>query len=151
MNMKHVKWVGILVVVVSVVLALVLAAKTGTKSPIYVEGEVELPDALVQEAVGMSHLFIIVFDQDSPIPMPYGAQRESIDLAKTRKFHFVATKESLRTMDENRPQPKTLRVKVRLDKDGTAGPDQPGDLVGIVENIPWGTEGIVIPLSKEVK
>ena len=53
-------------------------------------------------------------------------------------------------MRENIPPPKKMRVKVRLDKDGVAGRDQPGDIVGQVEHIVFGADNVNVKLETKV-
>ena len=41
-----------------------------------------------------------------------------------------------------------LKVKARLDKDGSAGPDQPGDIVGMSQVVKRGSTNIKIVLDQ---
>ena len=65
-------------------------------------------------------LYVVVFDMDSPMPMPYGAMKERLDSPATAGVFFplTITKEKLRVMNPNRPVPQRMRLKARLDKDG---------------------------------
>ena len=74
-------------------------------------------------------LYVVVYDMDSPMPMPYGAMKERLDSPATAGVFFplTITKEKLMVMNPNRPVPQRMRLKARLDKDGNAGMDQPGD------------------------
>ena len=48
----------------------------------------------------------------------------------------------------NKPKPKTMRIKARLDVDGQAGRDQPGDIVGEATQVAYGSTNIAIELNK---
>ncbi len=100
--------------------------------------EVSIDDAkLVEKDAGIRTLFVILYDAESkePKPRPYGAMK--VDLTADAKGTFYKgdiTSKDVMVMFEG-PLPKVLKVKVRLDVDGSAGPDQAGDLVGIAEKV----------------
>lgn len=136
-------------------LSLVLALTTPLASHAFAADkianlEVSIDDAaLVKKDAGIRTLFIILYDADSPRPMPYGAVK--IDLKEDAKGAFYKgdlTSENVQTMGGG-PVPKNLRLKARLDKDGSAGMDQPGDLVGTVEKAKAG-ETVKIKISKAI-
>ncbi|MBC7531864.1 MAG: hypothetical protein H7318_09815 [Oligoflexus sp.] len=112
--------------------------------------EVSIDDAaLIKKDAGIRTLFIILYDADSPRPMPYGAVK--VDLREDAKGAFYKgdlTSENIQTMGGG-PVPKNLRLKARLDKDGSAGMDQPGDLVGTVEKAKAG-ETVKIKIAKAI-
>lgn len=112
--------------------------------------EVSIDDAaLVKKDAGIRTLFVILYDADSPRPMPYGAVK--IDLKEDAKGSFYKgdlTSENIQTMGGG-PVPKNLRLKARLDKDGSAGMDQAGDLVGTVEKVKVG-ETVKIKIAKAI-
>ncbi len=149
--MKGLKWIGIIVVLVTIGIGLVTALDMGEKSPLFVEGEIIVPEALRNDATGVNTLFIIVYDEASPMPMPFGAQKEKVPADFTRPIPFFVTKEALRMMNPDAPSPQSMRVKVRLDKDGVAGPDQPGDLTGEVTGVAFGTKGLTLEIKKKVE
>jgi hypothetical protein len=43
-----------------------------------------------------------------------------------------------------------MRVKVRFDKDGMGGADQPGDLVGIVEHVQFGADNVRLKIQQKI-
>ena len=47
--------------------------------------------------------------------------------------------------------PAQFKLKARLDQDGSAGPDQPGDIVGEVFPVTLGQSDIEIRLSRKVE
>ena len=113
------------------------------------EVEVKLSPKLLAQASGVRTLFITVFDAKSPRPMPYGAMK--VDLSKDAGEQVY--KGNLDT-DIVRPMgggevPKLLRIKARLDKDGGAGPDSSGDLVGVVNEIQAGAK-VTITIDKVI-
>jgi len=112
--------------------------------------EVSIDDAaLVKKNAGIRTLFIILYDADSTRPMPYGAVK--VDLKEDAKGTFYKgdlTSENVQTMGGG-PIPKNLRLKARLDKDGSAGMDQPGDLVGTIEKAKAG-DAVKIKIAKAI-
>lgn len=149
--MKGTKWIGLVVLTISIGVAVLAAFDMGEKSPIYVGGEIRVPEALRADAANVQTLFLIVYDEKSPMPMPFGAQREKLPLDLSKPIPFLITKEALRTMNPDAPAPKRMRVKVRIDKDGVAGPDQPGDLTGEVSAVAFGTENQTIEILKKAE
>ncbi len=101
--------------------------------------KVSIDDAELQKKdAGIRTLFIIVYDADSPRPMPYGAMKVTLkDDAKGSFYSGDLTTENVQTMGGG-AVPKNIRLKARLDKDGSAGMDSPGDLVGLVEKVKAG-------------
>ena len=141
--MKRITLIGGVILALIIVISLVTALNMGEKSPIYAAGKVTVAPELSADAHSIETLFVIVFDPDSPMPMPMGAMKERLPGGLQDGFAFSLTKEKMIRMgggmgDEPSHHPKYLRLKARLDKDGLAGPDQPGDIVGIVENVPFG-------------
>ncbi|RZA26667.1 MAG: hypothetical protein EOP10_02825, partial [Proteobacteria bacterium] len=116
----------------SLLLALSLAGATSAFAAEKIASlEVSIDDAaLVKKDAGIRTLFVIVYDADSPRPMPYGAMK--VDLKDDAKGTFYTgdlTSENVQTMAGG-PLPKNIRLKARLDKDGSAGMDAAGDLTG---------------------
>ncbi len=112
--------------------------------------EVSIDDAaLVKKDAGIRTLFVIVYDADSPRPMPYGAMK--VDLKDDAKGTFYTgdlTSENVQTMAGG-PLPKNIRLKARLDKDGSAGMDAAGDLTGLVEKSKLGDK-VKIKINKAI-
>lgn len=152
--MKKTWLVGGLVILVIVIMAVFTALQTGEKSPAFATGRVVLDSALAEKAVGMRTLFIVIQDADSPMPMPYGAIKETLsaDPQAGPVKDFLITKERIQVMGGgmDRPLPKNMRLKARLDLDGLAGMDQSGDLTGVVEGVPFGSENVEIVINQAV-
>jgi len=151
-SMKNVKLLGAAIVIISMAIALVMAIRMGEKSPIYVSGTISLEQGLEDRARGINTLYIIVYDAESQMPMPYGAVRKRLSEPATPGAfrEFSITREKLQLMNENLPSPRYMRIKARLDLDGIAGMDQPGDLTGEVERVVFGSEGVDIHIDHYV-
>lgn len=152
--MKQIRWVGFLVIVLAVAGAIYMAMSTGEKSPIFAAGKVALNSELADKAQGIRTLYIVVYDADSQMPMPFGAMKERLnaDAHNGEFFDFMITREKLQVMGgADVPAPKHMRLKVRLDKDGLAGMDQPGDLIGSVENVAFGSDRVNVTIDKMVQ
>jgi hypothetical protein len=135
-----------------VAVALYMAIKTGTPSPAFASGDVYIDEPLVEDAKGIRTMFITVFDADSPAPMPYGAMKETIDQDPEGKFtSYYLSRERLQLMNPEAPLPQRLRIKARLDRDGMGGMDQPGDLVGVVNNVAFGSQGVNIRIDTKIR
>lgn len=133
-----------------IVLALVLALQMGEKSPIFAAGKIRVDESVAAHAKGIQTLYLVIYDAESPMPMPYGAVRESVPANDPKEIDFLITQEKLQVMNPGRPMPKVLRVKARLDLDGVAGMDQAGDLVGEAENVAFGTTDAKITINKRI-
>ena len=55
------------------------AIDLGEKSPVYASGKIVLPSEHAKAALGIKTLYLVVYDLDSPMPMPYGPHR-SVDV-----------------------------------------------------------------------
>lgn len=112
--------------------------------------EVSIDDAaLVKKDAGIRTLYVILYDAESQRPMPYGAIK--IDLKEDAKGTFYTgdlTSDNVQAMGGG-PVPKNLRLKARLDKDGSAGMDSPGDLVGTAEKVKVGDK-VKIKINKAI-
>ena len=141
---------GGLIIVLVIIFGISQALKMGEKSPILVSGTVHLDEAYAANANGIYTLYLVLYDMDSPMPMPYGAVKEKLEVAATAgKFYdFYITKEKIITMRPDAPVPLNLRIKARLDKDGVAGRDQPGDITGEISGIKTGTTGVTLNIDK---
>ena len=128
-----------------------IGANFAQQSPVYARGYLELDPELEQDAADIRHLFLSVFDADSPLPMPYGAQRVVLSKsAKGRFYEFVLSKDNTTVMNTQRDTPQRLRVKARLDRDGIAGPDKKGDFTGETDALPIGSSGITLKIDKRI-
>lgn len=123
----------------------------GEKSPLIASGEVTLPDSLSSQAQGMRTLYIIVRDAESQIPMPWGALVTTLqEEPKGKVYSFILTRDNLRIMNPSAQPPKNIQIKARLDLDGMGGADMPGDIVGLAESVPFGSESVKIELNELV-
>ncbi|NRA63173.1 MAG: hypothetical protein HRU19_01750 [Pseudobacteriovorax sp.] len=112
-------------------------------------GDITLSDALVKDAQKIKTLFIVIYDMDSPRPMPFAATKVDLKQPPKKSFHkFDLDTTSIRQMRPG-PLPKNMRIKARLDVDGSAGMDQAGDITGEVTSIKPGAKGVKILLDKK--
>jgi hypothetical protein len=141
----------ILLAALTIVIAACIGAAIffGQTSPIIAEGKVILSPEFDAQAQGMRTVYITVRDPASPMPMPYGAMVTTLDNDPSGTvLNFKLTKENIRVMSEVGAPPEKVNIKARLDMDGLGGADQPGDIVGIVENVNWGATGLTIALDQ---
>lgn len=111
-------------------------------------GSVELKKGLEAQAKGIKTLFVVIYNLESKRPMPYGAVRFQLKQDAKGVFHkFTLTTDNVQQMMPS-PVPKKMRIKARLDKDGSAGMDRPGDIVGEIKPVQAGSKDIKIVLSK---
>src|SRR5690242_19219600 len=150
MNMKRFKWIGLVILLLVVAAGIYSAMETGEKSPVFVSGTIEVAPNLTGDAQGVGTMFVILFDEGSAMPMPFGAMKEHLPSGLSKPIPFLVTKESLQRMNPDAPLPKSLRVKVRFDKDGVAGPDQPGDLVGSLTEVAFGERKAQIKVDQRI-
>ena len=95
-----------LVAVAGIAIFFLLQVVEQEKSPFFARGNIELDPSLVEDADGISTLYVVVYDMDaSPMPMPYGAMKERLDSSATAGVFFplTITKEKLMVMNPNRP------------------------------------------------
>jgi hypothetical protein len=110
------------------------------KAKVFAEVEVKLASTLEKQSAGVRTLFITLYDDAAKGPMPYGAMK--VDLAADAKgtvYKGVLDDASVMIMGGG-AEPKKFRIKVKLDKDGSAGPDSPGDLVGNATGVTVGSK-----------
>jgi len=143
----------LLLAALTLVIAACLGAAVffGKTSPVIAEGKVILKPEYDAQAQGMRTVYIIVRDPTSPMPMPYGAMATTISSDPSGTvLRFKLTKDNLRVMSESMEHPEKIIIKARLDMDGLGGADQPGDIVGMVENVNWGATDLTIALDQLV-
>ncbi len=145
------KWllpVSFIVIVLAIVASAMIFSE---KTPIILSGKIVLDDSLTDKASGIRSLFIVLYNADSNMPMPFGAQRERVSEDAQGEFlDFFITRERLQRMNEDLPFPRNFRIKVRLDRDGAAGPDQPGDLTGEIGPVAIGSTDITVKIDRLV-
>lgn len=149
--MKNIGIWGAVLIIAVIVGATFVALDYGEPSPIYLAGSVELASELDEAAAPMDTLFLILYDPDSPMPMPYGAVRYKLSQKPHGRFHeFIVTSETLSVMNADRPLPKRFRLKAKLDADGNAGMDQAGDLVGEATDLAFGAKEVVVTINQKI-
>ncbi len=94
-------------------------------------------------------IFLIVQDPASPMPMPCAAQK--IELAKPLQGELAISLDSDKLKLIACPAvPAVFHLKAKLDKDGSAGRDSSGDVVGIAQHVKNGARNVVVTLDKVV-
>ena len=148
--MKKVGLIGGLAILIVFVIAVFTAGHMGQTNPARARGTVVLPDNLKEMAKGIRTLYIIA--QGTDRPMPLGAFRETLsDDPSGVVYEFVLTADNMPSMMGEVQWPATFKLKARLDQDGAAGPDRPGDLVGEVYPVKLGQEGVEIRIDHVVQ
>jgi hypothetical protein len=150
--MSRIKSLGWSAVLLALVASAIALNNFGEKSPLIASGSVRIEPSLEEQAVGLRTLFITVFDQDSPRPMPFGAMKEKLrsDFRPEESFEFLITRERLQIMNPNAAFPVNLRIKARLDIDGFGGMDQPGDITGEISGVALGSKEVQIILNQKL-
>ncbi|MEZ4742729.1 MAG: hypothetical protein R3B45_09820 [Bdellovibrionota bacterium] len=150
---KFPKWFLVFVVIGIAVFVVFTAGNFADKPIIFAKGTIEISQELLSKAQGHHTMFLVVYDADSPMPMPYGAMRDTInvDSNNTTLSSFILTPQRLQIMRPDAALPKSLRLKVRIDQDGQGGMDQPGDLVGEVPRIALGSDGVTVKIDKLIQ
>jgi hypothetical protein len=131
--------------------AALLGAPVASAYPtVFADVEIKLEEGkTAKAAAGIRTLFITIYDQESKAPMPYGAMKVELDKdAKGTVYKGKLDSGNIMVMGGGEA-PKTLRIKAKLDKDGSAGPDAAGDVVGIVEGVKAGSK-VTIKLDKAI-
>lgn len=112
--------------------------------------EVTIDDAkLVTKSAGIRTLYITLYDDASPGPMPYGALKVTLTSDPKGTVHKGKLDTSNVMIMGGGEAPKKLRIKARLDKDGSAGPDGAGDLTGIASGVVVGSK-VTIKIDKAI-
>lgn len=138
--------------IVMIIIAITTAGQMGETTHAFAKGRVVLDDSLQTEAQGIRTLFIIALGQESP--MPLGAFRKSMSgTLKGDIYDFVLTKDNMQLMPGGMGGdfPDTFKLKARLDRDGVAGPDQPGDLVGNIAIVHKGQGDLEIRIDRAIQ
>lgn len=90
---------------------------------VVLSGTIDLDPALKAEADPLAVLFIVARSPEGQIAV---VKKIFPPLEFPLDFQLTSADQ----MIPGRPLPKKLRLKVRLDRDANANPDQPGDIVG---------------------
>ena len=132
--------------------AVVSAQNISQKPTVYMETSIKVSQELREDAATLGTLFIILHDANSQSRRPFGAVREEISVSPDGDLGtYVLTPESVQVMAPGGPVPQQFRLKVRLDRDGQGGPDQPGDIVGEISGVKYGSSNVVLTLSRKVQ
>jgi hypothetical protein len=111
--------------------------------------EITVDDKVASAATGVRTLYVIVYDSESQRPMPFGAMKVELKAdAKGSIYKGDLTTANVQRMNPHAPIPKTIRLKARLDKDGNAGMDQPGDVVGKLDSVKVGESARIVINTK---
>ncbi len=145
---KNKTWIFVGLAALILVAIGLVAANFSEKPVVIVRISPKLTESTKANATHHKVVYVTLFGSDSP--MPYAAMREYLEVGSTLDLReILVTAEKLTVMNPGREQPQFVRVKVRLDADGAAGPDQPGDITGQAEQVQWGgNESIPIVLDK---
>ena len=117
---------------------------------VYADVEVKITDAkLEKQGAGIRTLYITIYDEASKAPMPYGAMKVELKAdAKGTIYKGKLDTANIMVMGHG-DAPKTLRIKAKLDKDGSAGMDAAGDLVGNATGVTAGSK-VTITIDKAI-
>ena len=169
--MHNIKVISILFFGAVILLAIGYALLVGDEAKIYVNGTVEVSPSLQEQGKAANTLYIILRDasgDDTPITvveadqiignkprapsMPWGAYRDQVDFSSNSSYSFTITKDNLQLMGQQQSDPpEAFNIKVRLDRDGQAGADRPGDIVGTVKGVQRGSKDVRIVLNKAIR
>ena len=151
MKKQSLRWVLIAIALFVPAVGIWMALSTGETSPIIVEGTIKLSDELADKLSSNEEkvLFLVLYDASGRSAMPYGAMRQLWD-PKSREQSFVITPERLQVMAPDRKPPQMFRLKARIDADGQAGMDQPGDLVGEMDSVTPGSTGVSVLIGRKI-
>lgn len=132
---------------------------TGAFAAPLASGRIVLPANLAGSAKGIRTVFVSVYLPNGKGDgtakgkgMPYGATK--IDLAADPKSGDVTAFDldttTIMMMSSQEMLPKKIDIKVKLDKDGSAGPDEAGDIVGWARDVKVGTKNLVVKTDQQV-
>lgn len=133
------------VVSLPVVTTTMALAADSAKTP-FADVEVKISDAqLAKKGASIRTLYITLYDAAGKTPMPYGAIKIALDSAPTKGTLYKGQLDANNVMVMGSGKtPAKLRIKARLDKDGSAGPDASGDLLGSVNDVTPGSKVVVV-------
>lgn len=148
---------GILILFTLFVLPLTSLACKGTqqssqeinpqkKETLLASGTIRVAPELRDRVDPLAVLFIIALN-------PQGQISAVQKLLPPFQFPLAFTLTEKDQMIAGMPMPEEIRLKIRLDKDGNANPDQAGDLLGFTDPplVKVGSKGLGITLNKIIK
>lgn len=113
-----------------------------------VSGKLTLSKELTAKAKGIRTVYISILDPQSPMPMPCAAQKFTLVKDAEGSFLDFTVDSDQAVMMACAEIPAEMNLKVKLDKDGNAGRDSSGDIVGVKSGVKKGAKGIAITLDK---
>ena len=144
-------WVIILGAMTITGIITLLTMKSAVKPEIIVAGELHIKEGLQIDALNNRTLFIVLYSEDPNKPMPLGVMREAVTVSQAGKIRrYSVTPSKVQAMMSKDPIPQVFRIKARLDRDGAGGRDQPGDIIGEVSGVTYGSEDITINFNKKI-
>lgn len=94
-------------------------------------------------------VFLIVQDPSSPAPMPCAAQKIELPKPLAGEISFTLDSDQMQLMACSEI-PAVFHLKAKLDKDGSAGRDSSGDVIGIAQNVKKGAKNVKVTVDKVV-
>lgn len=113
-------------------------------------GKLVLPKELAEKAKGIRTVFISVHDPKAAAPMPCAAQKLTLTKDAEGDFFTFALKDESLMLMACPSVPETMNLKAKLDRDGSAGRDGNGDIVGTIQNVKKGSANLTIVLDKSL-
>ncbi|MBI1859331.1 MAG: hypothetical protein HYR96_00225 [Deltaproteobacteria bacterium] len=114
-------------------------------------GKLVLPKSLTAKSAGIRTVFITVFDPKATRPMPCAAQKFELTKNAEGEFLRFSLDTASLTMMGCPEIPTVMNLKARLDQDGSAGPDAPGDIVGKLADVKTGAKNLKIEMSQAIE
>ena len=133
--------IGSFFVLFVVILACWGISKHSLQPFVYARVVVKMDPSLFSHTDNKHQLFLVVFDKESKLPMPYGAFRTVVSNANKDSIgEYILTEHSLQVMNPSAPRPKLMRIKARLEEEGLGGADKDGDMTGYVDLVKIGSK-----------
>ena len=120
------------------------------KKEFYASGKISITSAMEKKAVGLRTMFISLKNSASTRPMPFAAKK--IKLSKDPSgdfFSFSLDSQTVMVMSRGYAPP-VFDLKFKLDKNGSAGPDESGDIVAVLTGVKKGSKGLSVVFEKAV-
>ena len=145
-------WVKALILLSILAGVVLVAGRFSEKSFVFAEGSVSIAPELEEEARHLRNLFIVIYDLENPVAMPYGALRTQLSEPPVGSFHrFVLTPENLSVMAGKQVGTlRTLKIKARLTSAEFIGGQGAGDLVGEVSGVTVSSDNVNIVIDTKL-
>lgn len=131
-------------------MVLSLWAITAIADPI-ASGVLRLPGKLSGNAKNLRTIFISIHDARTQSPMPCAAKKLVLEKDAVGDFLSFKLETHTITMMACPSIPELMNLKAKLDQDGSAGRDQPGDIVGFLKAVKKGSRKLTLTLDKLVE